>query len=90
MASLSVDHVVVSEADGFVDNSIDDAQVVAMDYYPMLFSETVNATAEDVILGNDFFDIESVVQSLSAMRGRAAAEQSFLGTVIGLLFESVG
>ena len=79
-----------SQADGFVDDSIDDAQVVAVDHDAMLFGNVVDATSQDVVFGDDFFDVEAIVEALATVGGRAALEQRVFERIIGLRFERIG
>lgn len=55
-----------------------------MDDNAVLFGNVVDATAKDVVLGDHFFDVESIVEALPAVGRRTALEEYVFGDLIWL------
>ena len=60
------------ETDRLIDNAVDDAQIVAVNDDAVFFGQVVNAAAEHVVFGNDFFNVKAIVKALPTVGRRAA------------------
>ena len=63
------------EADRLIEDPIHNVERVSLQTNAVLVGEIVNATPENIVLGDDFFDIESFLEPLQAVCGRAASFQ---------------
>ena len=57
------------QANRMVENPIDDMKWLALQAQAVAVSHVVNAAAEDVVLGDDFLDIEAILQAWSPWIG---------------------
>ena len=60
------------QADRLVEDPVEDVERPALQAQAVLLGEVVDAAAQDVVLRDDLFDIECVLEALQSMRRRAA------------------
>ena len=78
------------EADGVVEDEVDDVEGLPLEVERVVVGEGVNAAAEHVVLGDDFFDVEAVLEPLVPMDGGAALGQCSGDGLVGLGLECRG
>ena len=78
------------EADCLVQDPVEDVKRLALQAAAMAFREIVNATAQDVVLGNHFDNVETVLHPLHSVRGRTALAEGLGNRLIRADFEGGG
>ena len=77
------------EPDRLVEDPIYNVERLSLQTYAVLVREIVNAAAENVVLGDDFLQIESFLEPLQTMRGRTASFQGLRNCRARLGFKRV-
>jgi hypothetical protein len=60
-------------ANRLVEDTVQNVERLALQAQTILLGQIVNATAQDVVLGDDLFEIKSLLETLQTMRRRAAS-----------------